>query len=88
MFSATFLLMYRRVTSQSGGGGGGGGGGVLGISCDGVDRVFFSLKFDSGIFLGRKIWEVFFWLRSSGNKTQSKEVFCIDLVYFYFFLMF
>ena len=40
----------------------GGGGGVLRTSSDGVDRRIFGgfANFDSGIFLGRKISEVFF----------------------------
>ena len=41
-----------------------GGGGGLGISSDGDDRrIFFGFEiFDSGIFLGTKIWQVFFWV--------------------------
>ena len=40
-----------------------GGGGVLRISSDGDDRRIFGgfEIFDSGIFLGRKIWQVFFF---------------------------
>ena len=36
---------------------------VLRISSDGDERrtFFGSESFDSGIFLGRKIWQVFFW---------------------------
>ena len=39
-------------------------GGVLGISSDGDDqRIFWGFEiFDSGIFLGTKIWQVFFWV--------------------------
>ena len=39
-------------------------GGVLGISSDGDDRRIFGglVFFDSGIFLGSKIWQVFFWV--------------------------
>ena len=42
------------------------GGGVLRISSDGDDRrIFLGFEiFDSGIFLGRKIWQVFFWVAS------------------------
>ena len=42
----------------------GGGGWVLRISSDGDDRrIFFGFEiFDSRIFLGRKIWQVIFWL--------------------------
>ena len=45
------------------GGGGREGGWVLGTSSDGDDRrtVGFEI-FDSGMFLGTKIWQVFFWV--------------------------
>ena len=38
--------------------------GVLRISSNGDDqRIFFGFEiFDSGIFLGRKIWQVLFWV--------------------------
>ena len=40
----------------------GGEGGVLRISSDGDDRrIFFFEIFDSGIFLGTKISQVFVW---------------------------
>ena len=39
-----------------------GGLGVLWISSDGDDRRIFGFEiFDSGIFLGTEIWQVFFW---------------------------
>ena len=39
-------------------------GGVLGISSDGDDqRIYFGFEiFDSEIFLGTNIWQVFFWV--------------------------
>ncbi len=41
-----------------------GGGGVLRLVNDGDDRrIFFGFEiFDSGNFLGWKIWQVFFWV--------------------------
>ena len=37
-------------------------GGLLGISSDGYDRKIFWFEiFDSGIFLGTKIWVGIFW---------------------------
>ena len=53
--------LSRRMAS----GEGGGGGGLLGISSDGDDRRIFLGGFeifDSGTFLGTKIWQVFFWV--------------------------
>ena len=39
----------------------GGGGGVLWVSSDGDDQRIFGFEiFDSGIFWGRKIWQVIF----------------------------
>ena len=58
----------------------GGGGGVLRISCDGDDRRIFGFEiFDSGIFLGGKIWQVSFgWLDLSGHffgySKQSEDL--------------
>ena len=42
-----------------------GGGGVLRISSDGDNRRIFLGGveiFHPGMFLGRKIWQVFFWV--------------------------
>ena len=54
-----YLPLFQHVTP-----GRGGGGGVLWISSDGDDqRIFLGFEiFDSGIFLGRKIWRVFVWV--------------------------
>ena len=39
------------------------GGGYLGFQVTGMMEGFFGFEiFDSGIFLGTKIWQVFFWV--------------------------
>ena len=44
-------------------GGWGGGGGTRDFKWRGWSKDFFGFEiFDSGIFLGTKIWQVFFWV--------------------------
>ena len=41
----------------------GGGGGYSGFQVTGLMEGFFGFEiFDSAIFLGTKIWQVFFWV--------------------------
>ena len=49
------------LPEAQGGGGWGGGGGYSGFQVTGMIEEFLELEiFDSEIFLGRKIWQIFF----------------------------
>ena len=65
-----FLTSVGIFGNENAQGGGGGGGVILGISRDGDERR---------IFLGRKIWQVFFWVARFqegffGDSKQPKDL--------------
>ena len=57
---------------------------ILQISSNGADwRIFWRFEiFDSGIFSGRKIWQVFFWVASDGMMKKQTQTFNFSCFYF------
>ena len=60
------MFLVETLHSHAGGGGGGGGGGVGSNSgfqvTEKIKRFMRGRIFNSGTFLGEKIWKVLFWM--------------------------